>query len=200
MVLKHRTALTETTFLGGRMAKSKFRTLPALTARDIARFWKKVARCSASECWLWTAGKTPAGYGHFGLCRSGKDETYYAHRVSYFIEHGVDPGSFHVCHTCDQPSCVNPAHLWLGTDASNMQDASRKGRVLTGDNHPYRKHPELIPRGEVRGHAKLKNADVIEIRKLYESGWLQRELAAKFAVSLSRISYIVTRRHWSHLP
>lgn len=106
----------------------------ALERRDvsrthIARFLSKFDK--GSGCWLWKAGKFHHGYGMFNLGRDyrGKQHTTYAHRVAYVLEHGDIPAGMVVMHTCDVTSCVNPAHLKLGTQRENIRDASAKGRL-----------------------------------------------------------------------
>ena len=78
-----------------------------------------------NECWIWPKGKDRKGYGQFHY---GKDATYKAHRISYELFNHPIPNGLHVCHTCDVPSCINPEHLWTGTNAENMQDKMKKGR------------------------------------------------------------------------
>lgn len=78
-----------------------------------------------NSCWIWAKGKDRKGYGQFHF---GKHGTYKAHRVSYEIFNGVIPEKMHVCHTCDLPPCVNPDHLWIGTNQDNMKDKMIKGR------------------------------------------------------------------------
>ena len=100
-----------------------------LTRAFIARFHTKYQRTEG--CWLWLAGKFPSGYGMVNLGRDlgGKQFTTYAHRVAYVLAHGPIPrGRVVVMHSCDTPSCVNPSHLSLGTQAINTEDARRKGR------------------------------------------------------------------------
>jgi hypothetical protein len=94
-----------------------------------ARFWSKVAK-SDDGCWLWTGSRTGWGYGSFGSGGRG-DPTVKAHRLSWWIETDVWPGELWVLHRCDNPPCVRPDHLFLGTPADNMADCTAKGRLDT---------------------------------------------------------------------
>lgn len=98
-------------------------------------FWSNVQRGDDAACWLWTGRIDPAGYGKFSSWR--------AHRLMYERHAGQIPDGLVVCHRCDNPSCVNPAHLFVGTQGDNMRDASAKGRLRTGASHPMR-HPEVV--------------------------------------------------------
>lgn len=102
---------------------------------DAQRFWSKVARRAPGECWEWIGSRFPRGYGRLKLNR----KTAYAHRVSWELAHGVPvPDGLCVLHRCDNPPCVNPAHLWSGTMADNMHDRDAKGRGRWGPNRPNR--------------------------------------------------------------
>lgn len=83
-------------------------------------------------CWEWTGFKFPKGYGQFSLTINGDR---YAHRISYFLFKNVNPDKLAVCHTCDNPSCVNPNHMFLGTLNDNNQDMIRKGRSKKGKHY-----------------------------------------------------------------
>jgi hypothetical protein len=93
---------------------------------DLRRFIAKVE--AGDGCWLWTSQRTPEGYGQFHFGRRGTPP-WYAHRLAWELSNGPIPDGLSVLHHCDTPSCVNPQHLFLGTQTDNMQDASRKGRL-----------------------------------------------------------------------
>lgn len=150
------------------------------------RFWAKVAGVGQDQCWEWTAATSKDGYGLFWDNKAAK-----AHRVSYELHKGEIPKGMCVCHSCDNPGCVNPAHLWLGTVADNNADMAEKGRAKSG-------YSGGGPPGEKHGRSKLAEAQVKEIRRRYPRV-NQRELAALFGVSRSQIGRIVNGEHWTHL-
>lgn len=156
----------------------------------VARFWSKVDYSGGiAACWPWTGGRTPKGYGHF---RVGPDGLIATHRLAYFLLYGEIPRGRHVCHDCDNPPCCNPFHLWAGTNAQNMQDASAKGRLP--NNLPP---PNVRARGEAGGNTKLTEAAVLAIRADPRSA---AEIAATFGIDASNISCIKRRVTWTHLP
>jgi DNA-binding XRE family transcriptional regulator len=134
------------------------------------RFWSKVRIGTLDNCWEWQAGDDGSGYGLFHF--QGKQRR--AHRVSWMLWHGKVPNGMFVCHHCDNPSCVNPRHLFLGTAADNSIDKMRKGR-----------HKSPWP-------CRFNSSQIAEIRKTYtEKQVTQEQLAQKYSVSVSTINRIV---------
>lgn len=168
-----------------------------------SRFWDKVNK--TDSCWLWVGTRTAAGYGQITM---GRGRTVYAHRVSYEMHHGPIPDNYYVCHTCDNPSCVNPSHLWVGTNSDNIRDAVRKGRHSSkthpdrqarGDRSGSRLHPERLARGANHGLAVLCDSDVLHIHAALSVGATTRSLAVRFNVSEVTIHDIKVGRTWRHL-
>lgn len=153
--------------------------LRAKAQGDLAgRFWAKVERRGSNECWPWMGRTNEHGYGLIDV--GGRPER--ASRVSYQLHAGVPLGSAHACHTCDNPICVNPHHIWAGTPADNTADAKTKGRLR------YVAHD-----GERNGYAKLTARQVEEIRARDETGLA---LASRYGVSDSTISNIRRGKSW----
>lgn len=153
-----------------------------------AFFWKRTQKKSDDECWKWIGTVNPDGYGNPKIrLLSGRFRSVSAHRLSYALFRGKISKRMCVCHTCDNPSCVNPAHLWLGTHQENIADRDRKGRHVPS---PGSKH----------GNSKLTEDQVLEIRRLYSTGdWTQRKLAECFLVSREAIAPIVQGTRWKHV-
>lgn len=147
--------------------------------RTVARFWSKVERGDASECWDWCGHIGVHGYGRFGHDRR-QSET---HRLAWELTHGEIPAGMCVCHRCDRPSCCNPDHLFLGSQRDNMRDRDSKGRQVT-------------PRGARNGNAKLSVEDVLAIRASTEP---VRVLAKRFGVSRNHIYLVLNRTNWPHI-
>lgn len=160
------------------------------------RFWRHVDVSGGPDaCWLWTGSRKGDASGAYGLLAvggHGHQKRLRAHRVAWELHHGPIPAGLHVCHRCDNPPCVNPAHLFLGSRRENMQDMVRKGRHRAS-------FPRLI--GADHSQAKLTDAQVLEMRARYSRGGItQAELAAEYGVSSTHVSGILTRRFWPHLP
>ncbi len=148
------------------------------------RFWAKVDQ--SGDCWLWTAGRTSTGYGTFRVSVAPR-RTEQAHRFSWELTHGPVPTGLLVCHRCDNPPCVNPAHLFLGTHADNSADMDTKGRRVS-----------MV--GETNRWAKLTDGDVREIRRLLAEGSLsQRRIGERFGVTQGTVGNIKWGRSWRHI-
>lgn len=144
-------------------------------------FLEKVAQIPFSGCWIWLGSHIESvGYGRFGM---GNREVEYAHRASWRLFRGAIPNGKFVCHHCDIRLCVNPDHLFIGTPAENMQDASRKGRIVLPKD-------EQRLRGEDQPMAKLKNDQVKYIRSCNETN---KKLAYQFGIDASAVSRIRSR-------
>jgi hypothetical protein len=144
------------------------------------RFWSKVEREPDGGCWVWTANLS-RGYGAYRLL--GKMQK--AHRISYELAHGPIPPDTCVLHRCDNPPCVNPDHLFLGTRAENNADRAAKGRSAD-------------QAGDANSAAKLTSNEARLIKERYGAGGVsQRQLAAEFGVSQSNINWIVRGATWT---
>lgn len=141
-----------------------------------------------SSCWLWLGEKTSAGYGLLNQMEGGKRYRVYAHRLSAEINIGIIPKKMEVCHTCDNPSCVNPAHLFIGTHKQNMLDMCKKGRWKAGP-----------PTGVRNPSAKLNEEKVLIIRNKYLLGQSMRSLAKEYNVSKFAIFSIIHKITWKNI-
>ena len=141
------------------------------------RFESKFTK--SDGCWEWAAHKDRDGYGQFKIA----ERTQKAHRVAYQLYVGEIPAGLCVCHRCDNPGCVNPSHLFLGTQADNTHDRENKGR---GKDQC----------GEKNGSSKLTEKQVIEIRARHSEGIAQVALAKELGVSQATISLIVRDHTW----
>ena len=161
----------------------------------VARFFAKVDKAPghgpAGDCWVWTAKRMKGGYGTVG---DGAGKTALAHRVAWTISAGAPPGALCVCHRCDNPSCVRPEHLFLGTHRENMNDRDRKGR------QGCRTRPDRVARGSRVGVSKLSDPEIPVIRALYALGLkTQAQLGKDFGVTQTMIGRIVRRQAWIHI-
>lgn len=135
----------------------------------------------ANGCWLWQGAISDNGYGTIYTGSRYRR----VHRVSYETFVGLIPPGKNICHRCDVRHCINPDHLFAGTQVENLADAKRKGRHTHGDSHPM---------------VRLSEADIKQIRAIYSAGKRnQYELASDFGVRQQTISKIVTGARWSHV-
>lgn len=148
-----------------------------------ARFWARTKR-EPNGCLEWQGYRTESGYGQVqGF--EGKVEG--AHRLSYIIAYGPIPPETSVMHRCDNPPCVDPRHLILGTQVENWEDMRSKGR-------------QAGPVGSRNNKAKLQDLDVTRIRALRRMGVRVVDLAQVFGITPGAVSHIVTHRTWRHIP
>lgn len=140
-----------------------------------------------NECWVWKGAKNRKGYGVIRL----RDKNMLAHRVAWIKSKYDIPNGLYVLHKCDNPSCVNPNHLFLGTPKDNMDDKMKKGREVKGENH---------------GGSKLTEENVKEIRNLYTKGrpgqvneFSLRKLAKRYGVNSHTIFNIVNNNTWKDI-
>jgi hypothetical protein len=159
------------------------------------RFWDNVGPIDKNGCWAWKGSKFRFGYGKM----NHKNKAIAAHRVSWLIHNGGIPDNLCVLHSCDNPPCTNPKHLFLGSHADNAADRNKKGRQARGDRQGSRLHPESLLRGSRHQNSKLTEQVVIRIRKERKGGETQQSLANKYRVSRSTISQIVRRKTWTHV-
>lgn len=150
------------------------------------RFWEKVQK--TDTCWLWTAAANHLGYGQIALVPKQRVR---ATSAAWFLTYGAwPPKGMFLCHRCDVPRCVNPAHLFLGTQRDNMQDAKRKGRM---------KLPPPSP-GITNVNAKLTPERVEELRGAYASGETLSSLSRRFGMARSTLRWAVQGRSWKSVP
>lgn len=155
---------------------------PKARAPAEERFWRFVTKGDPENCWEWQGHLSMNGYGHIGV-RYGRMQG--AHRFSYEMHNGPIPSGLHVRHRCDNPACVNPAHLELGTQQDNVNDMIRRGRGNWRS-----------PKGEASPTAILTEAQAREIKFGSEMGSV---LAKRFGISQATVSAIRRGRLWKHL-
>ena len=150
------------------------------------RFWDKVNHGGLYDCWEWQRQRNRSGYGMFRNPSLGR--SILAHRFSWELANGPILDGLFVCHSCDNPPCVNPAHLFLGTALDNNRDMRRKGRERNGER----------AKGMAHHAAKLTDDQVLRIRALGNSV-VKSRLAEHFGVNPNTISKICLRQTWQHL-
>ncbi len=186
-----RASLTAPATYCSRDCKNLGQTVPL-----VERFWRYVQK--SDGCWEWTGYRGTGGYGQIGE-GTGQGRNLTAHRVSWLLHFGSIPPGLFVCHHCDNPPCVRPDHLFLGTAQINVADRERKGRGAKGAGL-YALHPERRARGERVHLARLTEDQVREIRARYAAGGVkQSDLARAYNVSRGSIGPIVRGETWRHV-
>lgn len=150
------------------------------------KFWQNVDKRGPDECWIWTGYKSEHGYGKLtsGRRKDGDFKLIRAHRFSYTLKHGPIPKGVEICHKCDNPSCVNPNHLFAGSHQDNASDMVAKGRQAIGNRLPW---------------AKLTPSDIPRIRQLHSEGISRRKIAKQYGVSYATILDVIEGRTWKHV-
>lgn len=150
--------------------------------RVTSMFWERVSKTDG--CWIWSGNRSPRGYGRIKV----KGITRLAHRFSWALHYGLPPSDMMVCHTCDNPSCVNPSHLFIGTAKDNAKDMIDKGR-------------KVIVKGDDVYNAKLTNQDVVEMRRVYSLGQkTAAEIAVDYGVTKEVARNAIKGITWKHVP
>lgn len=147
------------------------------------RFWSHVAK--SGDCWEWVGTRRRDGYGVFW---SGERQVR-AHRFAWELQNGPVPFGLSLCHSCDNPPCVRPDHLFVGTQRENLADMTRKGRRRTRGKEQ---------RGMRNTAAKLTDEQVAHIKGMAAAGHYQDDIAARFGITRANVSYI-TRKTWTHV-
>ena len=148
------------------------------------KFWSQVKR--GNDCWEWIGSLDQSGYGKLRIAQNRAH--FRAHRVAYKIAYSVDPGHMYVCHKCDNPRCVNPRHLFLGTALDNNRDKMAKGRDRYADQS-----------GSKNGNSKLNEAAAEQAIKMLATGMTNVAIAKELGVGHSLISRIRVGRSWQNL-
>lgn len=170
--------------------------IPLLSRRDEDRFWNAIDKTSSvTNCWLWKGPLLSSRYGQFFT--SGK--MFRAHRVSFILSGGDDlcNGSL-VLHRCRNRHCVNPAHLYSGTQKQNCADREKDGTVARGNRHGSHQHPEIV-QGESNGNSKLTESLVRAMRIMRSTGISYKQLGRIFGVTNVHAAYVCKGKNWSHV-
>lgn len=146
----------------------------------------KTGKNNKNGCIEWMHCKDKDGYGHTTFVKDGIKKTWKVHRLMYYLVYGEIPHGMIICHSCDNPSCFNPLHLFLGTHLENAIDRSKKGRSRD-------------QRGEKNYASTLSAQKVIEIRSMATSGLSQMKIGKIFSVSQTCIGKILRRKLWKHI-
>ena len=176
------------------LKKPRYNYIKNKTSQDVLDHLKSM-KDVVGECWIYKLAKDKDGYG----AATFNGRSWKAHRLMYTVAIGEIPIGQQVCHRCDNPSCINPAHLFVGTAAQNNHDRHLKGRDASGvKNGAYTKPDLVIHKGSDNGSSKLTEAQVLEIRARYQSG-RAKQLASEYGVSTCTIYLIIRGANWRHI-
>jgi hypothetical protein len=166
---------------------------------EAERFWYKVSFIDKSgECWEWPGFTDRHGYGLVSRVRDGSSSTITASRFMWELTHCQVPEGFEVCHRCDNPPCVRPDHLFLGTHADNIHDAQSKGRIPTA--RPPIRAAHHGSSGENSRFAKLTGEAVRQLRATYAAGDRNMsQLASDYGLNISNVSRIIQRKQYRNV-
>ena len=149
------------------------------------RFWRQVEK--SEGCWLWIGHRQPSGYGRMTVPVGGGHRKVRAHRVAWELHNGPIPDGMQVCHRCDNPPCVRPEHLFLGTSQDNTNDKIAKGRRRTGN----------MPKGPAHSKAVLSQEQAEAIRRAVAAGEFQTAVARRLGISRSTVVRVVSGRRYA---
>lgn len=162
---------------------------------DISKFWSRIDVKAETECWTWMCGKSRLGYGKMSI---GK-KCIRAHRFALVVSGVEIPENMCACHSCDNPSCCNPKHLWVGSQSDNQKDRAAKGRSSRGERNPSKTHPELFC-GENNHASMLTDEIVSELRKNPPIGLNMSTESLKYSISPEAFRSAIVGDTWKHVP
>lgn len=177
--------------------------IPQMDEHEIARFWAKVDKTEGfgpnGDCWKWTASTSTTGYGQWVRGKKGEQKSYRAHRIAYFLETGKQPTKI-LCHTCANPLCVNPSHVYEGTHTDNMYDAFKDGaRPSYKPKEFHHVWGEDSKVGERHHNAKLNPDKVRQIRKWGRERVPERTIAKWLGVGSCAVGCVLRGQTWKHV-